>query len=168
MPEGRGPKKTGRDEVSRQSRRVQRLPAQEHKDLDTISREDRAARKAARESEAAQGGDAAVFPVQEQPVAEPQTQDDQDSSRMRGSTNLSRGLGMPGVPEEHTREGGAQASEGGVELVEPPEVVDLVSESSASDDVVEVKRESVRVKEEEKTQDAAVYRDSPPGSCAKS
>uniref|UniRef100_H3GFU8 Uncharacterized protein n=1 Tax=Phytophthora ramorum TaxID=164328 RepID=H3GFU8_PHYRM len=167
MPEGRGPKKagrggSGRGEASRQSRRVQGLPAEEHKDLDTISREARAARKAARESEAAQGGDAMVFPVQDQPVAEPQTQDDQDSSRMRGSTNVSRGLGMPGVPEEHTREGGAQASEGGVELVEPPEVVDLVSESSVSDDVVEVKRESVRVKEEEKTQDAAVYPDSPP------
>uniref|UniRef100_H3GXZ5 Uncharacterized protein n=1 Tax=Phytophthora ramorum TaxID=164328 RepID=H3GXZ5_PHYRM len=167
MPEGRGPKKagrggSGRGEASRQSRRVQGLPAEEHKDLDTISREDRAARKAARESEAAQGGDTMVFPVQDQPVAEPQTQDDQDSSRMRGSTNVSRGLGMPGVPEEHTREGGAQASEGGVELVEPPEVVDLVSESPASDDVVEVKRESVRVKEEEKTQDAAVYPDSPP------
>uniref|UniRef100_H3H4Z2 Uncharacterized protein n=1 Tax=Phytophthora ramorum TaxID=164328 RepID=H3H4Z2_PHYRM len=141
MPEGRGPKKagrggSGRGEASRQSRRVQGLPAEEHKDLDTISKE---------VSGCAEG-----------------CSRERGSARMRGSTNVSRGLGMPGVPEEHTREGGAQASEGGVELVEPPEVVDLVSESSASDDVVEVKRESVRVKEEEKTQDAAVYPDSPP------
>ncbi|POM68627.1 Hypothetical protein PHPALM_15194 [Phytophthora palmivora] len=136
MPGGRGTKKSGRgdggrSEASRQSRRVQGLGPEEHKDLETVVRDDRKAKKAARKSEAVHGSDVEAPAAQDQSAAGSQTQEDQVS---------------PEFQEEHTREGGAQASEGGANVVEPPEVV-----SSSDESVVEVKPESVRVKEEAKT-----------------
>ncbi|KAG6619906.1 uncharacterized protein IUM83_05753 [Phytophthora cinnamomi] len=142
---GRGAKKAGRDDggrgsAARQSRRVQGLEPEEHKDLETVVRDARKARKAARESDAAQA-----------------------SSKVQGSSEANPGLQNPDVPEEHAREGGAQASEGGANAVEPPEVTDLVSESSSSDEsVVEVKSEPVCVKEEAKIQDSLVKSGSAP------
>ncbi|EGZ18863.1 hypothetical protein PHYSODRAFT_332592 [Phytophthora sojae] len=140
MPGGRGAKKSGRGdggrtEASRQSRRVQGMEPEEHKDLETVVRDARKAKKAARESEAVQGGDV-------------------EASAVQGSTEVNSGSRIPEVPEEHTREGGVQASEGGANAVEPPEVVDLVSSSDES--VVEVKSEPVRAKEEAKTQSSKV------------
>ncbi|POM70992.1 Hypothetical protein PHPALM_12503 [Phytophthora palmivora] len=134
MPGGRGTKKSGRGdggrgEASLQSRRVQGLGPEEHKDLETVVRDARKAKKAARESEAVQGRDVKV------PAARDQF--------------IGGELWIPDISEEYTREGGAQASEGGANVVESPEVIDLVSSSDES--VVEVKSESVRVKEEAKT-----------------
>ncbi|EGZ18814.1 hypothetical protein PHYSODRAFT_332551 [Phytophthora sojae] len=141
MPGGRGAKKSGRGdggrtEASRQSRRVQGMEPEEHKDLETVVRDARKAKKAARESEAVQGGDV-------------------EASAVQGSTEVNSGSRIPEVPEEHTREGGVQASEGGANAVEPPEVVDLVSSSDES--VVEVKSEPVRAKEEAKTQSSKSF-----------
>ncbi|POM76439.1 Hypothetical protein PHPALM_6320 [Phytophthora palmivora] len=153
MPGGRWVKKSGRGdggrgEVSRQSRRVQGLGPEEHKDLETVVRDARKAKKAARESEAVQGRDAEAPAAQDQSAAGSQTPEDQVSPGSQGSSKANSGSQTPEVPEEHTREGVAQASEGGTNAVESPEVIDLVSSSDES--VVEVKPESVRVKEEAK------------------
>ncbi|EGZ07945.1 hypothetical protein PHYSODRAFT_250253 [Phytophthora sojae] len=132
MPGGRGVKKSGRGdggrgEASRQSRRVQGMEPEEHKDLETVVRDARKAKKAARESEAVQGGDVEA------------SAEEEVSPGFQGSTEVNSGSRIPEVPEEHTREGGAQASEGGANAVEPPGVIDLVSSSDES--VVEVKSE---------------------------
>ncbi|EGZ17740.1 hypothetical protein PHYSODRAFT_331670 [Phytophthora sojae] len=126
MPGGRGAKKSGRE-------------PQEHKDLGTVVRDARKAKKAARESEAVRGGDVEASAVQGQPAAGSQTQEEEVSPGFQGSTEVNSGSRIPEVPEEHTREGGAQASEGGANAVEPPEVIDLISSSDES--VVEVKSE---------------------------
>ncbi|POM61399.1 hypothetical protein PHPALM_29589 [Phytophthora palmivora] len=152
MPGGRGAKKRGRGdggrgEASRQSRRVQGL-AEEHKDLETVVRDARKAKRATRESEVAQGRDVEVSAAQDQSAAGSQTPEDQVSPWSQGSSEANSGSQTPEVPEEHTREGGAQASEGGANAVESPEVIDLVSSSDES--VVEVKPEPVRMKEEAK------------------
>ncbi|EGZ27534.1 hypothetical protein PHYSODRAFT_321335 [Phytophthora sojae] len=149
MPGGRGAKKSGRDdggrgEASRQSRRVQGIEPEEHKDLETVVHDPRKAKKAARESEAVQGVDGEASAVQDQPAAGSQTQEEEVSPEFQGSTEMNSGSRIPEVPEEHTRERGAQASEGGANAVEPPEVIDLVSSSDES--VVEVKPEPVRAK----------------------
>ncbi|EGZ07179.1 hypothetical protein PHYSODRAFT_262684 [Phytophthora sojae] len=132
------------------------MEPEEHKDLETVVRDARKAKKAARESEseAVQGGDVEASAVQGQPAAGSQTQEEEVSPGFQGSTEVNSGSRIPEVPEEHTREGGAQASEGGVNAVEPPEVIDLVSSSDES--VVEVKSEPVRAKEEAKTQSSKV------------
>ncbi|EGZ11976.1 hypothetical protein PHYSODRAFT_336457 [Phytophthora sojae] len=158
MPGGRGAKKSGRGdggrgEASRQSRRVQGTEPEEHKDLETVVRDARKAKKATRESEAVQGGDIEASAVQGQPAAGSQTQEEEVSPGFQGSTEVNSGSRIPEVPEEHAREGGAQASEG-ANAVEPPEVIDLVSSSDES--VVEVKSEPVRAKEEVKTQSSKV------------
>ncbi|POM80356.1 Hypothetical protein PHPALM_1816 [Phytophthora palmivora] len=154
MPGGRGAKKNGRGdggrgEASRQSRRVQGLGPEEHKDLETVVRDARKAKRAARECEVAQGRDVEVSAAQDQSAAGSQTPEDQVFPGSQGSSEANSGSQTPEVPEEHTREGGAQASEGGANAVESPEVIDLVSSSDES--VVEVKPEPVRVKEEAKT-----------------
>ncbi|EGZ14309.1 hypothetical protein PHYSODRAFT_397757, partial [Phytophthora sojae] len=159
MPGGRGAKKGGRGdggrgEASRQSRRVQGIEPEEHKDLETVVRDARKAKKAARESEAMQGGDVEASAVQDQPAAGSQTQEGEVSPAFQGLTEVNSGSRIPEVPEEHTREGGAQASEGSANADEPPEVIDLVSSSDES--VVEVKAEPVRAKEEAKTQSSKV------------
>ncbi|EGZ18081.1 hypothetical protein PHYSODRAFT_261264 [Phytophthora sojae] len=155
MPGGRGAKKSGRGEASRQSRRVQGMEPEEHKDLETVVRDARKVKQAARESEAVQGGDVEASAVQGQPAAGSQTQEEEVSPGFQGSTEVNSGSRIPEVPEEHTREGGAQASEGGANAVEPPEVIDLVSSSDES--VVEVKSESVRAKEEANTQSSKSF-----------
>ncbi|POM78404.1 Hypothetical protein PHPALM_4067 [Phytophthora palmivora] len=124
MPGGRGVKKNGRGdggrgEASRQSRRVQGLGPEEHKDLETV------------------------------PAAGSQTPENQVSPGSQGSSEANSGSQTPEVPEEHTREGGVQAPEGGANEVESPEVTDVVSSSDKS--VVELKPEPVRVKEEART-----------------
>ncbi|POM57533.1 LOW QUALITY PROTEIN: Hypothetical protein PHPALM_37940 [Phytophthora palmivora] len=135
MPGGRGAKKSGRGdggrgEASRQSRRVQGLGPEEHKDLETVVRDARKAKNAARARR--------LLLKISQPL-------DRKPQRIK----FPLGPKTPEVPEEHTREGGAQASEGGANMVESPEVIDLVSSSDES--VVEVKPEPVRMKEEAKT-----------------
>ncbi|EGZ27926.1 hypothetical protein PHYSODRAFT_429748, partial [Phytophthora sojae] len=155
MPGGRGAKKSGRGdggrgEASRQSRRVQGMEPEEHTDLETVVRDARKAKKAARESEGVQDGDVEASAVQDQPAAGSQTQEEEVSFEFQGSTEAISGSRIPEVREDHTREGGAQASEGGANAVEPPEVIDLASSSDES--VVEVKPEPVRAKEEAKTQ----------------
>ncbi|EGZ11341.1 hypothetical protein PHYSODRAFT_338054 [Phytophthora sojae] len=155
MPGGRGAKKSGRGdggrgEASRQSRRVQGMEPEEHKGLETVVRDARKAKKAARESEAVQGGDVEASAVQGQPAAGSQTQEEEVSPGFQGPTEVNSGSRIPEVPEDHTREGGAQASEEGANAVEPPEEIDLVSSSDES--VVEAKSEPVRAKEEAKTQ----------------
>ncbi|POM72632.1 Hypothetical protein PHPALM_10619 [Phytophthora palmivora] len=159
MPGGRGAKKGGRGdggrgEASRQSRRVQGLGPEEHKDLETVVRDARKAKKAARESEVAQGRDVEASAAQDQSAAGSQTPEDQVSPGSQGSSEANSGSQTPEVPEEHTREGGAQASEGGANMVESPEVIDLVSSSDES--VVEVKPKPARVKEEAKTLNSKV------------
>ncbi|POM77944.1 Hypothetical protein PHPALM_4596, partial [Phytophthora palmivora] len=154
MPGGRGAKKSGRGdggrgEASRQSRRVQGLGPEEHKDLETVVRDARKAKKAARESEVAQGRDVEASAAQDQSAAGSQTPEDQVSPGSQGSSEANSGSQTPEFPEEHTRGGGAQASEEGANVVESPEVIDLVSSSDES--IVEVKPEPVRVKEEAKT-----------------
>ncbi|POM70779.1 Hypothetical protein PHPALM_12734, partial [Phytophthora palmivora] len=139
----------GRGEASRQSRRVQGFGPEEHKDLETVVRDAQKAKRAARESEVAQGRDVEASAAQHQSAAGSQTPEEQVSPGSQGSSEANSGSQTPEVPEEHTREGGAQASEGGANAVEPPEVIDLVSSSDES--VVEVKPEPVRVKEEAKT-----------------
>ncbi|EGZ14690.1 hypothetical protein PHYSODRAFT_333076 [Phytophthora sojae] len=159
MPGERGAKKSGRgdggrDEASRQLRRVQGMEPEEHKDLETVVRDARKVKKAARESEAVQGGDVEASAVQGQLAAGSQTQEEEVSPGFQGSTEVNSGSRIPEVPEDHTHEGGAQASEGGANAVEPPEVIDLVSSSDES--VVEVKSEHVRAKEKAKTQSSKV------------
>ncbi|EGZ21104.1 hypothetical protein PHYSODRAFT_256338 [Phytophthora sojae] len=130
------------------------MEPEEHKDLETVVRDARKAEKAARESETVQGGDVKASAVQDQPAAGSQTQEKEVSPECQGSTETNPGSRILEVPEEHTREGGAQASEGGANAVERPEVIDLVSSSGES--VVEVKPEPVRVKGEAKTQSSKV------------
>ncbi|POM75228.1 Hypothetical protein PHPALM_7696 [Phytophthora palmivora] len=154
MSGGRGAKKSGRGdggrgEALRQSRRVQGLGPEEHKDLETVVRDARKAKRAARESEVAQGRDVEASAAQDQSAAGSQTPEDQVSPGSQGSSEANSGLQTPEVPEEHTCEGGAQASEGGANVVESPEVIDLVS--STDESVVEVKPDPVRVKEEAMT-----------------
>ncbi|POM68476.1 LOW QUALITY PROTEIN: Hypothetical protein PHPALM_15360 [Phytophthora palmivora] len=79
MPGGRGVKKSGRGdggrgEPSRQSRRVRGLGPEEHKDLETVVRDARKAKKATRESEVAQGRDVEAFAAQDQSAAGSQPQ----------------------------------------------------------------------------------------------
>ncbi|POM69926.1 Hypothetical protein PHPALM_13740, partial [Phytophthora palmivora] len=109
----------------------------------------RKAKRAARESEVAQGREVEASAAQDQSAAGSQTPEDQVSPGSQGSSEANSGSQTPEVPEEHTREGGAQASEGGANVVVSPEVIDLVSSSDES--VVEVKPEPGRVKEEAKT-----------------
>ncbi|POM71796.1 Hypothetical protein PHPALM_11585 [Phytophthora palmivora] len=124
------------------------LGPEEHKDLETVVRDTRKAKKAARESEAAQGRDVEASAVQDQSAAGSQTQEDQVSPRFQGSSEANSGSQAPDVPEERTRDGGVQASEGGANAVESPELIDLVS--SLDESVVEVKPGPVRAKEEAK------------------
>ncbi|POM73204.1 Hypothetical protein PHPALM_9967, partial [Phytophthora palmivora] len=112
-------------------------------------RDARKAKRAARESEVAQGRDVEVSAAQDRSAAGSQTPEGQVFPGSQGSSEANSGSQTPEVPEVHTREGGAQASEGGANAVESPEVFDLVSSSDES--VVEAKREPVRMKEEAKT-----------------
>ncbi|EGZ15127.1 hypothetical protein PHYSODRAFT_249160 [Phytophthora sojae] len=141
----------GRGEASRQSRHVQGMEPEEHKDLETVVRDGQRAKKAARDSEAVQDGDVEASAVQDQPAVGSQTQEEEVSPELQGSTEVNSGSR---IPDEHTREGGAQASEGCANAVVPPEVIDLVSSSDES--VVEVKPEPVRAKKEAKTQSCKV------------
>ncbi|POM70124.1 Hypothetical protein PHPALM_13488 [Phytophthora palmivora] len=127
MPGGRGAKKSGRGDGGRGE----------------------ASREEGCSGEVAQGRDVEASAAQDQSAAGSQTPEDQVSPGSQGSSEANSGSQTPEVPEEHTRDGGAQASEGGANVVESPEVIDLVSSSDES--VVEVKPEPVRAKEEAKT-----------------
>ncbi|EGZ07518.1 hypothetical protein PHYSODRAFT_253675 [Phytophthora sojae] len=126
------------------------MEPEEHKDLETVVRDARKAKKAARESEAVQGGDVEASAVQDQPAAGSQTQEEEVSHEFQGST-------------EHTREGGAQASEGGANAVEPP-AADRVSDSpqpeqeeeTAKDVPVNVKTEVIEIEESDAEESSAL------------
>ncbi|EGZ10492.1 hypothetical protein PHYSODRAFT_337304 [Phytophthora sojae] len=81
------------------------MEPEEHKDLETVVRDARKAKKAARESEAVQGGDGESSAVQDLPAAGSQTQEEEVSSEFQDSTEANSGSRIPEVPEEHTREG---------------------------------------------------------------
>ncbi|EGZ23223.1 hypothetical protein PHYSODRAFT_400389, partial [Phytophthora sojae] len=119
----------GRGEATRHSRRTQGLPAEEHKDLDVISRENRARKKAERDVKAAA--------EQEHKATENAAQDDQVSTEAADPAPSSSS--KPGGVEEeqaHNPES-APASEGGANVGEPP-AADRVSDSPPPDQDVEV------------------------------
>ncbi|EGZ05045.1 hypothetical protein PHYSODRAFT_342647 [Phytophthora sojae] len=119
----------GRGEATRHSRHTQGLPAEEHKDLDVISRENRARKKAERDAKAAA--------EQEQKATENAAQDDQVSTEAAESAPSSSS--KPGGVEEEQAQNpeSAPASEGGVNVGEPP-AADRVLDSPPPDQDVEV------------------------------
>ncbi|GMF51710.1 unnamed protein product [Phytophthora fragariaefolia] len=119
----------GRGDATRHSRRTQGLPAEEHKDLDVISRENRARKKAERDAKAAA--------EQKQKATENTAQDDQVSTEAAESAPSSSS--KPGGVEEEQAQNpeSAPASEGGANVGEPP-AADRVSDSPPPDQDVEV------------------------------
>jgi hypothetical protein len=147
---GRGDE--GREEPTRRTRRHQGLPPEEHKDLDTVNREARMARKAARESKAVQTRDVtAEGAVEDQPTAEPESLDNLAVSKEEEKAAANPDAANSDVQNSAAHTSGNEVPEGGPDVVEPPETIDLVSESSSSDEsVVEVKPEPAPVPDSER------------------
>ncbi|POM70430.1 Hypothetical protein PHPALM_13132 [Phytophthora palmivora] len=146
----------GRGVLTRQSKRLQGLPPEEQPDLDAIqkaarekrkaAREKKAAkRKAAREKTAAESVNVPEPAVEDHPAAEPEAEEAPAVSGEQGSEEGPSELEASGDEVTTAREGGDEAAEGGADMVESPEVVDLRSESTTSgQSVEEVKPESGR------------------------
>ncbi|KAK1932281.1 hypothetical protein P3T76_012275 [Phytophthora citrophthora] len=133
----------GRGAPTRQSKRLQGLPPEEQPDLDAIQKAAREKRKAAREKTAAESVNVPEPTVEDQPAEEPESQETPAVSGEQGSEDGPSEVGIAGDEVTTAREGGDEASEGGVDMVESPEVVDLCSESTTSGQSVdEVKSES--------------------------
>eukprot|EP00644_Phytophthora_capsici_P008866 jgi/Phyca11/14106/fgenesh1_pg.PHYCAscaffold_6_\ len=131
----------GRAVATRQSKRLQGLPPEEQPDLDAVKRAARERKKAAREKEAAESVSVAESAIEEQPAAEPESQGAPAVSSDQGSQGSSSHVEESDVAEATAPEGGDEASEGGADLVEPPEI-DLRSASTSSGkSEVEVKPE---------------------------
>ncbi|KAK1943672.1 hypothetical protein P3T76_005068 [Phytophthora citrophthora] len=133
----------GRGAPTRQSKRLQGLPPEEQPDLDAIQKAAREKRKAAREKTAAESVNVPEPTVEYQPAEEPESQETPAVSGEQGSEDGPSEVGISGDEVTTAREGGDEVSEGGVDMVESPEVVDLCSESTTSGQSVdEVKSES--------------------------
>ncbi|POM63035.1 hypothetical protein PHPALM_27736, partial [Phytophthora palmivora] len=131
----------GRGVLTRQSKRLQGLPPEEQPDLDAIQKAAREKRKVAREKKAAESVSVPEPTVEDQPAAEPEAKEALAVSGEQGSEEGSSEVEASGDEVTTAREGGDEASEGGADMVESPEVVDLRSESTSGQSVEEVKPE---------------------------
>ncbi|POM70003.1 Hypothetical protein PHPALM_13647 [Phytophthora palmivora] len=121
----------GRGALTRQSKRLQGLPPEEQPDLDAIQK------AAAREKKAAESVNVSEPAVEDQPAAEPEAKEAPAVSGEQGSEEGPSEVEASGDEVTTAREGGDEASEGGADMVESPEVVDLCSESTTSGQSVE-------------------------------
>ncbi|KAL3668596.1 hypothetical protein V7S43_006678 [Phytophthora oleae] len=156
----------GRSVATRQSKRLQGVPPDEQPDLDAVQKAARERRKAACEKEAAESASVAESATEDQRAAEPETQETPAVSDAQGSQGGSSDVEVSEVAVTTTREGGDEAYEGGADVVESLETIDLRSESPTSDkSVVEVKPEP-RIADERalqivKSEDASSSEDVP-------
>ncbi|POM61429.1 hypothetical protein PHPALM_29556 [Phytophthora palmivora] len=112
------------------------------RDLDAIQKAAREKRKAAREKKAAESVNVPEPAVEDQPAAEPEAKEAPAVSGEQGSEEGPSEVEASGDEVTTARAGGDEASEGGADMAESPEVVDLRSESTTSGlSVEEVKPE---------------------------
>ncbi|POM60101.1 hypothetical protein PHPALM_31080 [Phytophthora palmivora] len=154
----------GRGDLTRQSKRLQGLPPEEQPDLDAIQKAAREKRKAAREKKAAESVNVPEPAIEDQPAAEPEAKEAPAVSGEQDSEEGPSEVEVSGDEVTTAREGGDEASEGGADLAESPEVVDLRSESTTSgQSVEEVKPEpglsEDRVPQSPKSEDAPMLDD---------
>uniref|UniRef100_H3H3I7 Uncharacterized protein n=1 Tax=Phytophthora ramorum TaxID=164328 RepID=H3H3I7_PHYRM len=153
MAGGRGKLKRGRGDggqATRVSRRAQGLPAEEHKDLDTIVRERRARLKAEREAKKAE--------TEDQAVIEPEAAGDVMSTAEAGTGNQRSEVKPQHISVEQSQAmETAQASVGGANEVETP-AADRVSDTLLPVEEEEL-AEEIHVKEESSPVERSIAED---------